>query len=56
MSESRVDRLLRLAEEAAVNGDSDKCEDILTVLAPAIYVQRLKALQNMTEKVTVEHD
>ena len=57
MSESRVDRLLRLAEEAAVAGDSDKTEDILSVLAPAIYVQRLevKALNKMT-KVTVDHD
>jgi hypothetical protein len=51
MTESRVERLLRLAEESAVAGDSDKTESILLVLAPAIYLQRLevKALRKMAK-------
>lgn len=57
MSESRVDRLLRLAEESAVAGDTDKTDTILSVLRPAIYVQQLevKALHKMS-KVTIDHE
>jgi hypothetical protein len=42
MTETRVDRLLRRAEEAAEAGDTDKSDQFLAVLAPAIYVQRLE--------------
>lgn len=57
MSETRVDRLLRLAEEAAVEGDTDKTDTILSVLRPAIYVQRLevKALRKMMMD-TADHE
>ena len=39
MGESRVDRLLRLAEQAAVDGDVDKSAALLEVLRPAIYLR-----------------
>ena len=39
MGESRVDRLLRLAEQAAVEGDTDKSSALLEVLRPAIYLR-----------------
>ena len=57
VSESRVDRLLRRAEEAAESGENDKSDQFLAVLAPAIYVQRLevKALRKMM-KVTADHE
>lgn len=37
--ESRVDRLLRRAEEAAEAGEFDKSEALLEVLRPAIYLR-----------------
>lgn len=41
--ESRVDRLMRLAEEAALNGDGDRTEALLAVLQPAIYLRNREA-------------
>lgn len=37
--ESRVDRLLRRAEETAEAGEFDKSEALLEVLRPAIYLR-----------------
>ena len=56
VEESRVDRLLRLAEEAAVSGDTDKTDNLLAVTRTAIYVQRLevKALEKMAARTTNE--
>lgn len=55
MNESRVDRLLRLAEEAATEGDYDKTEALLDVLRPAIYLRNreIKDLEKMV-KVTAD--
>jgi uncharacterized protein HemY len=49
MVESRVDRLLRLAEDAALAGDYDRSEALLEVLRPAIYLRRqeVKDLEKM---------
>ena|GEM_PF-6440576 len=57
MSESRVDRLLRLAEESALAGDSDRTENLLAVLSPAIYlrnleIRELRKLTKQTAKTT----
>jgi len=53
--ESRVERLMRLAEAAALEGDTDKAHALLAVLSPAIYLrdQETKALKRMT-KVTID--
>lgn len=53
MDESRVDRLIRLAEEAAINGDTDRATTLLEVLRPAIYLRNreIKELDRMM-KVT----
>ena len=55
MTESRVDRLMRLAEEAAIEGDTDKAEILLDVLRPAIYLRNreIKELDRMM-KVTAD--
>jgi hypothetical protein len=49
MTESRVDRLLRRAEEAAESGEYDRSEALLDVLRPAIYLRNreVKELQKM---------
>jgi len=49
VSESRVDRLLRLAEEAAIDGDSERSAALLEVLRPAIYLRNreIKELDRM---------
>jgi hypothetical protein len=49
MSESRVERLMRLAEEAALAGDTDRAHALLAVLSPAIYLreQETKALKRL---------
>lgn len=56
MTEQRVERLLRLAEEAAIDGDTDKSAALLEVLRPAIYLRNreIKDLQKMTANVTAE--
>jgi hypothetical protein len=58
MSESRVDRLLRRAEESAEAGDNDKSDQFLAVLQPAIYLRNreIKELEKMTANVTTDHD
>ena len=46
---------MRLAEEAAVNGDTDRAEILLEVLRPAIYLRNreIKELDRML-KVTAD--
>lgn len=56
MTESRVDRLLRRAEESAEAGDNDKSDQFLALLQPAIYLRNreIKELRKMAEKVTAD--
>jgi hypothetical protein len=58
VEESRVDRLLRLAEEAALNGDNDRSEALLEVLRPAIYLRNreIKELEKMVANVAADAD
>ena len=55
MTESRVDRLLRLAEEAAIEGDTDRAEILLEVLRPAIYLRR-QEIRELERMVKVTND
>ncbi len=56
LNESRVDRLLRRAEEAAEAGDNDKSDQFLAVLQPAIYLRNreIKELEKMTANVVTD--
>jgi len=56
VEESRVDRLLRLAEEAAIDGDNDRSAALLDVLRPAIYLRNreVKELEKMAAHVTTD--
>jgi hypothetical protein len=46
-----VDRLLRLAEESALAGDSERTESLLAVLSPAIYLrnQEIRDMRKMAK-------
>lgn len=59
MAESRVDRLLRLAEEAAIEGEAEKTFALLSVMAAVDEftrreVRALKKLAKRSEKVAAD--
>jgi hypothetical protein len=51
--ESRVDRLLRLAEQSAVEGEFEKSGALLEILRPAIYLRNreIKEMNRIPTKV-----
>ena len=57
-TETRVERLLRLAEEAAMNGDTERSSALLEVLRPAIYLRNreVKELEKMVANVSADVD
>lgn len=54
MSESRVDRLLRLAEEAVMAGEYEKGYNLVNIADTALEVQKqeVEVLEKMTANVT----
>lgn len=58
MTETRVDRLMRRAEECAEQGEYDKCEQFVSILGPAIYLRTLEVqeLKRLTKTVTATDD
>jgi hypothetical protein len=56
--ESRTDRLLRLAEAAAVEGEMERTFALLGVLAAVDEFTRreVKSLKKMAKKATVDHE
>jgi hypothetical protein len=58
MSESRVDRLLRLAEESVLAGEYEKGYNLVNIADTALEVQKqeVEVLDKMTANVTTDVD